>query len=96
MPLFKPGNNQNPVGRPKGAKDHSWAKVGFWFNELKLSWPKLTDNQRAHYSVELMKMLTSKLKQLPITPEESALNIEEAMAELKRIEAKSKPDVKQA
>jgi hypothetical protein len=73
-------------GRPTGAKEHSWARVSHWIDKLNETWPKLTDNQRAHYSVELTKMLVSKLKSLPTNPEESKVNADEAMLLLKDME----------
>lgn len=90
---FKPGQSGNILGKPKGTKDHSWAKISFWFEELKKDWSKLTPNQRSHYSIELMKMLTSKMKALPIDPNDSVFNAAEAMDTLKQIESRTQPKV---
>lgn len=89
MGQFQEGN----AGKKKGTKDTRWASVNFWFSELKKDWIKLTPNQRANLSVELMRMLTNKAKVLPINPEDSVFNAEEAMNELKRIEAKTSSKV---
>lgn len=79
---FKKGNK----GRPKGSKDKSYLKLGFWFTELKKDWAKLTPNQRAHYSVELMKLLTNKMKSLPSDPSDSKFNADEAILMLRDVE----------
>jgi len=88
MPEFKPGQKPGP-GRPKGSKDHRWASIGYWFEEIKKDWDKLTPNQRSSYSIELIKLLVHKAKALPVDPQDSAFNAEEAMSELKRIESKT-------
>jgi len=82
---FKEGNS----GKQKGTKDHSWARISFWMDKIYQEWDKLTPNQKTHYSVELAKLLISKAKALPISPEESLLNADEAMAALKKIESKT-------
>jgi Family of unknown function (DUF5681) len=92
---FQPGQSGNLQGRPKGAKDHRWASVSFWFEELKKDWIKLTPNQRANLSIEMMKMITHKSKSIPADPYDSNFNAVEAMEQLKQIEAKSRVDVKQ-
>ena len=86
MPLFITGNKK-AVGRPKGSKDYTWAKVSTWIDRLNAVWKDLTPNQQAHYSVELAKLLTSKLKALPGDPEDSKLNASEAMLMLKQAES---------
>jgi hypothetical protein len=83
--MRKPFIKGHHIGRPRGSKDHTWAKVTTWFEELKLAWPDLTSNQKAHYSIELMKLLTSKLKQLPVDPQEAKLNVEDALQVLNQI-----------
>lgn len=83
MPQFKQGN----TGKPKGSKDHSWATISYWFEKLKAEWSHLTPNQRASYAVDLMKLLTNKAKVLPSDPSDSVLNADQAMSELKAIEA---------
>lgn len=94
MPLFQKGQSGNIQGRPKGSKDHRWASVGFWFEELKKDWGKLKPSVRAKLSIELMKMVSHKLKQLPSDPNESAMNVADMMGQLKEIESKiqTKPD----
>ena len=82
MPKFEKGN----TGKPKGAKDHSWASISYWFEKLKSQWDALTPNQRAAYSVELMKLLANKAKSLPIDPSDSVLNADEAMKTLRELE----------
>lgn len=83
MPKFVKGQSGNLKGKPKGTKDQSWAKVSFWFNELKKDWPLLNPNQRANLSIEMMKMLSSKAKNLnPLDPTDSVINAEEAMTML--------------
>jgi hypothetical protein len=89
MPKFVKGN----TGKPKGTKDLKWAKVSFWFDELKKDWPLLTSNQRANLSIEMMKLLTSKAKNLnPLDPTDSVINADEAMKLLNQIESKKQSD----
>jgi hypothetical protein len=90
MPQFQKGN----AGKAKGTKDNRWAKVQFWFDELKKDWPLLTPNQRANLSVELMRMLTNKAKTLPSDPTDSVINASEAMDMLERIASKTQPESK--
>jgi len=82
MPKFEKGN----TGKPKGSKDHSWAKISHWIQKLESQWELLTPNQKAHYSVELTKLLVSKLKSLPNDPNQSKLNVNEALQLLKQVE----------
>jgi hypothetical protein len=72
-------------------KDQSWAKISYWFEKLKDEWKDLTPNQRASYSVELMKLLTNKAKSLPVDPSDSVLNANEAMEQLKALESNLRP-----
>lgn len=76
-------------GNVSRGKEHSWARISFWMDRINKEWDKLTPNQRAHYSVELTKLLVSKLKALPGDPNDSSLNAQSAMDELKAIESKS-------
>lgn len=87
MPKFEKGN----AGKAKGTRDNRWASVSFWFGELKKDWVKLTPNQRANLSVELIRMLTAKMKAMPVSPEDSAMNVDEMMKELTQIEARIQP-----
>lgn len=90
MPKFEKGN----AGKAKGTKDASWAKVSFWFNELKKDWPKLNPNQRANLSIEMMKMLSAKAKNLnPLDPSDSVLNADEALTMLKQFEKTDRIEV---
>ena len=82
---FKKGISGN-VSR---GKEHSWAKISFWMDKIAAEWDKLTPNQKTHYSVELAKLLINKAKALPISPEESLLNADEAMAQLNQIASKT-------
>lgn len=82
VPPFEKGN----TGKPKGARDHSWASISYWFEKLKSEWSNLTPNQRASYSVELMKLLTNKAKALPVDPSDSVVNVDEALKTLREIE----------
>lgn len=86
MPLFEKGN----TGKPKGSKDKSYLKLSFWFDEVKKDWSKLKPSQRAKLSIEMMKMLTNKLKALPVDPEESNINAEEALKMLEQIAPSNK------
>jgi len=89
MSKFVKGN----TGKPKGTKDLKWAKVSFWFDELKKDWPLLTSNQRANLSIEMMKLLTNKAKNLnPLDPTDSVINADEAMKLLNQIESKKQSD----
>lgn len=87
MNEFKIGN----AGKQKGTLDHKWYSVMHWYNELRKDWDKLTPNQRASYSIELMKMLSAKMKSMPIDPDESKLNADEMMDQLKQIESRTQP-----
>jgi hypothetical protein len=73
-------------GRPKGSKDKKFLTLQFWFDELCKDWPKLKPAQRAKLSVQLMQMLTNKLKQLPSDPSDSVFNANEALLHLKALE----------
>jgi hypothetical protein len=90
MPKF---TKETATNHKKG-KDHSWARISFWIDRINAEWPHLTPNQKTHYSVELTKLLISKAKALPISPEESLLNAGEALSQLKQIESKSNSEVK--
>jgi len=82
MARFNSGN----CGKPKGTKEHSWARVSYWIARLNAEWDKLTPNQRAHYSCELTKLLVSKLKSLPGTPNDSVLNADASLKSLHELE----------
>ncbi len=73
-------------GRPKGSKDKSYLKLTHWHDELKKDWGKLKPAQRAKLSVQIMQMLINKLKGLPVDPEESVSNTEDAMKMLRELE----------
>jgi hypothetical protein len=68
----------------------SWYSIGYWHKKLEREWSKLQPNQRAHYSVELIKMLVSKLNQMPVDPHDSVLNANDALQMLRDLE--KKPD----
>lgn len=92
MPKFREGNS----GKKRGTADHSWARISFWMERINKEWEHLTPNQRAHYSVELSKLLISKLKALPSDPNESVDNVDEALKTLRELETKTadiKPDI---
>lgn len=81
-------------GRPKGSKTKAYLTLDYWFNELQKDWPKLKPAQRAKLSKELMQMLTNKMKSIPGTPEQSALNAKDALnllSELSGAKAEEKP-----
>jgi hypothetical protein len=78
-------------GNRKGSKDHSWAKISFWMDRINAEWDKLTPNQKTHYSVELTKLLVSKLKVLPGSASDSVSNAQDSMRLLKEIEAPVSP-----
>lgn len=73
-------------GRPKGSKDRKFLTLQYWFDELCKDWKKLKPAQRAKLSVQLMQMLTNKLKALPGDPQDSVINANEALSRLKAIE----------
>ena len=73
-------------GRPKGSKDKKFLTLQFWFDELCKDWPKLKPSVRAKLSVQLMQMLTNKMKQLPSDPQDSVFNANEALSRLKALE----------
>lgn len=73
-------------GRPKGSKDKKFLTLQFWFDELCKDWPKLKPAQRAKLSVQLMQMLTNKLKELPGSQADSLFNANEALSRLKLLE----------
>lgn len=79
-------------GRPKGSKNQVYLTLNYWYNELMKDWKKLRPSQRAKFSVQLMQMLTNKMKTMPGTPEQSVLNTEDAakmLAELSGAKADS-------
>lgn len=89
-PYFKP-DSRFKVGNTYGSKhrsvkDRTWFSVSYWHKKLEREWPKLTENQRAGYSVDLMKMLTSKLNSLPVDPLDSKLNASTALEMMKGLE----------
>lgn len=73
-------------GRPKGSKDKKFMTLQYWYDELLKDWNKLKPAQRAKLSVQLMQMLTNKLKQLPVDPQDSVFNANEALNQLKELE----------
>jgi hypothetical protein len=73
---FKVGNN----GKRLGSKHLAYYKIGYWLDKLHEELPNLTANQRANIHVELIKLLVNKSKALPIDPNDSKLNVEQALA----------------
>ena len=65
-------------GRPKGSKNQIYLTLQYWYKELMKDWSKLRPAQRAKFSVQLMQMLTNKMKTMPGTPEQSVLNAKDA------------------
>jgi hypothetical protein len=78
--------NKPKGGRPKGSKDKKFLTLQFWYDRLETDWKKLKPAQRAKLSVQLMQMLTNKLKELPGSPQDSLLNANEALSRLKLLE----------
>lgn len=58
----------------------------FWYDRLETDWKKLKPAQRAKLSVQLMQMITNKIKQLPSDPQESLMNANDALTQLKQLE----------
>jgi hypothetical protein len=79
--------NKPKGGRPKGSKDKKFLTLQYWYDQLLKDWAKLKPAQRAKLSVQLMQMLTNKLKQLPSDPQDSVFNANEALNQLKVLEA---------
>jgi hypothetical protein len=81
---LKPGDYH----RTHTLREKTWSSVSYWHRKLERTWESLTENQKAHYSVELMKMLVGKLNNIPANPRESRINAEEAISVLKSLEDK--------
>lgn len=73
--------------KAKSVQDKTWYSISYWHLKLEKEWFKLTSNQRAHYSVELMKLLANKLNTLPSDAIDSVTNASETLALIKSIEA---------
>jgi hypothetical protein len=86
--MFQPGNKAGK-GRPKGSKDKSFTTLKFWFDRLESDWAKLKPTVRAKLCVQLMQMLTNKMKSLPSDPQDSVFNANEALSRLKALEQPS-------
>lgn len=84
MSKFKKGHH---IGRPKGSKDKSYLTLQYWYDELMKDWDKIRPAQRAKLSMQLMQMLTNKIKNLPGSPEESVMNAQAAQEMLAQLEA---------
>lgn len=84
--MFQKGISGNPLGRPKGAKDHKWANLNFWMEKLENEWQDLNPNQRAIIALEAWKTLVKMRPLPPDTPEDSKANAELAFMELKNAE----------
>lgn len=65
-------------GRPKGSKDKPYLTLEYWYKEMMKDWHKITPAQRIKLAAQLMQMLTSKMKTMPGTPEQSVLNAKDA------------------
>lgn len=81
---FKVGDSK--AGRRSGTKDKTWYSISYWHKKLEREWSLLKPNQRAHYSVELMKLLASKLNTLPVDMKDSISNASETLSLIKSLE----------
>ena len=85
MPRFEKGN----AGKAKGTKDLRQFSLTYWFNIILENYDKLNPYQRSEIALACWKTLVNKAKSLPVDPETSALNAEEAMKSLREIEQKT-------
>lgn len=82
---FKVGNNL--AGRRSSSQDKTWYSISYWHKKLEREWSLLKPNQRAHYSVELIKLLASKLNTLPVDMKDSISNASETLSLIKSLES---------
>lgn len=82
MPKFERGNN----GRPKGSKNKQQFSLTYWYNLILADYSKLKPLQRSKIALDCWKTLISKAKTLPLDPDDSLMNVNDAMGMLKEIE----------
>ena len=85
---FQPGQSGNIHGKPKGCKDKRQFSLTYWFNLILADYGKLKPSQRSKIALDCWKTLINKAKQLPVDPEDSAFNADEAMKTLRDVEQK--------
>lgn len=88
--LFKPVKYKAGPGRPKGSVDKKYLSIQFWYDELRKDWTKISAQQRAKLSVQLISLLVGKTRNLPQTQGDSVENATEALELLKQLEQGSK------
>ncbi len=78
-------------GRPKGSKVKTWLNVEFWYNRLNAEFFNLKPHERAKISLEVMKVLINRAKELPKSTLDAVNGNEETAELIKALESKDKP-----
>lgn len=90
--IYKKRDNRFKLGKSISIKkasvqDKTWYSVTHWHKKLEREWSELKPNQRAHYSVELIKLLVSKLNTIPVDQKDSIDNASATLSMIKSLES---------
>jgi hypothetical protein len=87
--LLKPQRRRRklPLRTRKPLDKHQQFSMSYWYGLIVKDYNKLRPVQRTRIALECWKVLASKINTIPVSPEDSALNANDAMTMLKEIEA---------
>lgn len=91
--MFQKGVSGNPKGRKPGSKDHKWATLQYWFDQLNkdLQDPKLHVSDRVKAQLKLIELILAK-KSLPQDVDSSVKSVNDTLKMLKDIEQHEQTD----